>query len=113
MATGMLSAPQTLERKMTTEKTLGQILQEMLNKNGDYCISDFDCEGIAQDLIKEHEARKWQPIETAPKDGTKIIGIDGTIIYTYRFLNGGWSIELRSAFLNTSAPDFWQPLKGD
>lgn len=40
----------------------------------------------------------WQPIESAPKDGTEILATDGSIMAVVY-----WDEELR----NTTAPSFW------
>ena len=66
-----------------TEKTLGQIAEEareqftekatmsQYSREADLlaCMWDF----IAQAVIEAHEARKWQPIESAPKDADTLL----------------------------------------
>ncbi len=65
-----------------TEKTLGQIIDESFANQAGFP-SQWDsmdevlrtrCENAAQTVIEAHEARKWQPIETAPRDGSGFIG---------------------------------------
>lgn len=58
----------------------------------------------------------WQPIETAPKDGTPILGygVDGelmAVVYWYRW-GGGWRLMVSGDFAEDDEwfPDQWAPI---
>ena len=65
----------------------------------------------------------WQPIETAPKDGTEILGVLGaTIAVTYwddkayewrekERIHGGWAWNLDECeYMTAWCPTHWMPL---
>ncbi len=59
----------------------------------------------------------WQPIDTAPKDGTPILGWDGrdlAVVYWYAFEHPGGAWFLSTVDLSgadgLSQPTHWQPL---
>ena len=68
----------------------------------------------------------WQPIDTAPKDGTPILGWDGehiAICYWYQYklqslfrsrrVSGGWYLSTTGGMQEDSGswlPTHWQPL---
>jgi hypothetical protein len=55
----------------------------------------------------------WQPIETAPKDGTHILcAVPGEIkvhVFIIWWNNGGWCNSLTPDFI-TGVPTHWMPL---
>lgn len=57
---------------------------------------------------------EWQPIETAPKDGTKVLGWDGGTMTTVEWyeLGGYWSLLAVGAWAEDSewVPTHWMPL---
>ena len=61
----------------------------------------------------------WQPIETAPKDGTEIILLLGGHAVSGRWLENepgyvgaGWlTLESRESFYMPHVPTHWQPLE--
>lgn len=57
---------------------------------------------------------QWQPIETAPKDGTRILlGWKGASVMPQaiaRWLTDGWSIDSPLAGRFVRPPTHWQPL---
>lgn len=68
---------------------------------------------ITDRLEGENEKRKWQPIETAPKDGTKLLGFwadpsYGHVIETFKFEWGGHCIN--GAHDEVIPPQYWMPL---
>ena len=63
---------------------------------------------LAEAMGIKHGVGAWQPIETAPKDGTEILAYDGFdrhIIYWCEE-QGYWA----SKASDFSSPDLWQPL---
>lgn len=46
---------------------------EEMHRNGDVWITSIAAAKLARDLLAKLPAQEWQPIETAPKDGTYII----------------------------------------
>jgi hypothetical protein len=69
-----------------TEKSLGQVYLESLERQA--CVpsswhetTDVMREWIdeaAHEVVSVHEARKWQPIDKAPRDGSGFIGLSPT-----------------------------------
>ena len=73
---------------------------------------------ILQDRINTEDLDGWQTMNNAPKDGTRILGCDGSNVEVIYSVNGGWFNQ--SAELNmwiVFPPTHWQPLptppKGD
>lgn len=54
----------------------------------------------------------WQPIETAPKDGTRVLGCDGSCVEVIFFIKGrGWFNQSAEISLwNVFPPTHWMPL---
>jgi len=53
----------------------------------------------------------WQPIGTAPKDGTQIIVTNGILRLAVRWWHGiGWSDSGRDTLLWETEPTHWMPL---
>ena len=76
---------------------------------------------------KVRESQEWQPIETAPKDGTEIIGWNGKIVTAIAYLSdedddghsgwcqsgytdGGMLYYLHNALSDEGQPTHWMPL---
>ena len=59
---------------------------------------------------------EWQPIETAPKDGTKILGYDPSIIYPEErmavmdFSIIGWAACVGEGDYERYSPTHWMPI---
>lgn len=55
---------------------------------------------------------EWQPIETAPKDGTDILGWDGGDITVCRFSRGSWELSVTGWYAEDSDfdPTHWMNL---
>lgn len=79
-----------------------------------WCADDLPCARYTAALAARDEV--WQPIETAPKDGTKILGcwvLDGP---EDAFARGSYGVvqyaknEWLDAGLAVRDPDYWQPL---
>lgn len=53
----------------------------------------------------------WQPIESAPRDGTVILITDGEVVQSgyYESAAGIWRSEAEQCLL-WAAPTYWQPL---
>ncbi|OQS42283.1 hypothetical protein [Chromobacterium haemolyticum] len=63
--------------------------------------------------VEQQAPDKWQPISTAPKDGTVILGalIGSDVPQSIRYVNGGWHLswdDYRVAGID--GPSHWQPL---
>lgn len=76
----------------------------------DYVLSD-----CAPAQIEQQAPDKWQPISTAPKDGTVILGalIGSDVPQSIRYVNGGWHLswdDYRVAGID--GPTHWMPLPG-
>jgi hypothetical protein len=54
----------------------------------------------------------WQPIETAPKDGTRVLAWDGWSVQTLEYWDGNeeWGQVGDSDRLTVSYPTHWMPL---
>lgn len=62
---------------------------------------------------------QWQPIETAPKDGTPILGFDGDDMTVVKYSapsnpasKGYWTLLICGSYAEDGdwTPEFWQPL---
>ena len=55
---------------------------------------------------------EWQPIETAPKDGTAILAWDGICIECIKFRGGLWvtTWEHDEEYSELGGPTHWMPL---
>lgn len=57
---------------------------------------------------------EWQPIKTAPRDGTVLLGWDGSNLATcyYFFDLNAWYLEVTGAYADDGfwQPTHWQPL---
>jgi len=59
------------------------------------------------------EASAWQPIETAPKDGTPIIAVvpEWRCCHIAAWIDKGWSIAVReNGRMRIPTPSHWMPL---
>ena len=77
----------------------------------------YDVEYIRADIhdakIKELEAQlEWQPIETAPKDGTRILIADATtrLVRECRYEYYDWSDPVYSEWYFEATATHWMPL---
>ncbi|WP_409021373.1 DUF551 domain-containing protein [Dyadobacter sp. CY261] len=55
----------------------------------------------------------WQPIETAPKDGTEVLGWDGVNRFTCRYKKwGNWDLLVCGSYAGDGDcfPTHWMPL---
>ena len=55
----------------------------------------------------------WQPIETAPRDGTPILSFDGTDMAVIEWAYGAWRVAVDEYGVNqieATPPTHWQPL---
>ena len=53
---------------------------------------------------------RWQPIETAPKDGTEILGASRSDIFRcYWSADEGWSCWYSTDIEDEVVPVFWMP----
>jgi Lar family restriction alleviation protein len=66
---------------------------------------------IAQAAAAWNQRSTWQPIETAPRDGTKFLAWDGEELIAWRY-EGRWIYgqEMESPYLTHWSPTHWQPL---
>lgn len=56
-------------------------------------------------------ATEWQPIETAPKDGTLILGVDAhSRIFVMEWENSSWLSDSCRDFGGFEYPSHWMPL---
>lgn len=54
---------------------------------------------------------EWQPIETAPKDGTYLLTSDGKWREVCKFVDGFWCSDLEGeSYSYVLEPTHWQPL---
>ena len=71
---------------------------------------DFGMAKPSKPAWNQHKA--WQPIETAPRDGTEILAWDGIgMKFAWRY-EGRWiyDIDMESPYLTPWHPTHWQPL---
>lgn len=71
-------------------------------------------------ILAEHEQSGWRPIESAPKDGSEVILLEGADSYAGYFSHApnywneiGWYPSIDIAIEHSSHPDHpthWQPL---
>lgn len=65
-------------------------------------------------IVKLEAERAWQPIETAPKDGTAVLGVltGSELPHIIRYLRGAWLIAWDGYDLSAScdAPTHWRAL---
>ena len=63
-------------------------------------------------VLAERELSAWQPIETAPRDGTEILAWDGIgMKFAWRYEDRWiYDIEMESPYLTLWHPTHWQPL---
>lgn len=92
-------------------KTLGQVLWDELSDSTEWeVIPNEDqaaFEQAAQAVITEYEARKWQPIDSAPKNMQPIFGaIEGKVGICY-WLANQWVSYRDGEPVN---PIYWQAL---
>lgn len=55
---------------------------------------------------------KWQPIDTAPKDGTQFLAWDGVCVENIKWWSGMWVTSWcnDADYANHGAPTHWMPL---
>ena len=76
-------------------------------------INQPDDKGAA---IAAYDDALWQPIESAPKDGTRIIGADFELVETMFWTasiwvgGGGWVNDLSRSDTRIFQPTHWRPL---
>lgn len=92
-----------------------------------YRDSTLDAYAEAYAAAKVRESQEWQPIETAPKDGTEIIGWNGKFVTAISWLSdkddnghtgwccsgytdGGMLYYLHNALSDENQPTHWKPL---
>lgn len=63
-------------------------LDRLCNMASGQAGQDFSCAKVDYWTVKDAINNKWQPIETAPMDGTEIL-VPGGIAY-YRIVDSGW-----------------------
>ena len=72
-------------------------------------------EPIAQGPV-DVNVRDWMPIETAPKDGTRVIGYfptegyDLPVVMQCLFDDGAWQFDVYEAPDRDASPSHWMPL---
>lgn len=88
------------------------------------CKSDGSCIKVvtsefARQLERELAAQSWQPIETAPKDGTIVLGWSGGAAYPVRFKDTpdwlyGWQLSGVCWYDESSSikPTHWRAITG-
>lgn len=67
----------------------------------------------AQALASSDQGTGWQPIATAPKDGTGILAVQGSNMRVCSWTQCGWTFyqsKLGAPFVIMIAPTHWQPL---
>ena len=89
--------------------TIGPV-SEYLGAKGTKRRESFDA--LIRRALEAAEAAAWEPIETAPKDGPRILvegphSRGGTYIETTDYWGGKWSIEWMDGY---GAPTRWRPL---
>lgn len=108
---------QSIGTMNATDKKAAPQYAEMFQANADFVIT-FQPKVVLALIAEVEQARianGWLPIETAPKDGTKILILtdDGIIESFWR--NGAWDQSIVYADYGAhteidSAPTYWQPL---
>lgn len=78
------------------------------SKNGDYVSAINDEDSVT--FIRADLVPQWQPIETAPKDGTDILVYhpERAEQFVCYFLGGLWMFSVDDALATN--PTHWQPL---
>lgn len=75
---------------------------------------------IGKEQMTDHATAMWQPIETAPKDGTPVLGWDGDCMTTVQWwwpsigtpADGYWDLVCAGMYASDGewAPTHWMPL---
>lgn len=73
-----------------------------------------NCDRSFKAIASAHKLQAWQPIETAPKDGTRIMAIDGRhLVAVAKWVSYTVDGEERGGWLGMPGiepPTFWMPL---
>lgn len=101
----MNEAGRTAAEKELTNDELGRMWLSVV-ANAEHALSHLTA-------LEQMGEQQWQPIETAPRDGTEILAVESGSISCVRYIqNVGWRdySDIGAAGIDPLEPTHWMPL---